>query len=261
MRGRADEQLSLFHGFNVEERIRPDHPLRDIKRRVDRLLAGRSPQFAAAYSRTGRPSVPPERLLKALLLMALYSPRSERQLRERLDTDLLCRWFLDLQPSDEVCDPTTFTHNRARLQEHGLTAAFFTAVVSEAPAAGLCGEHFGADGTLSESFAAAKSFRPKATPPSHEDPGDAGRPGAGGAAAADGGGFQPRNVEVDFHGQKRSTATHQSRTDPEAKLSRKGPGKEAKLSHRGHALGENRHGLLLAVTVTEANGTAEREAA
>jgi transposase len=245
MRGRADDQLPLFHVFSVEDRIRPDHPLRDVKRRVDRILAGLSQRFAQAYSRTGRPSVPPERLLKALLLMALYSVRSERQLCERVDTDLLFRWFLDLQPSDDAFDPTTFTHNRVRLDEHDLTASFFAAVVSEAVTAGLCSEHFSVDGTLIESFASAKSFRPVA-----EDDGP-----------ADGNGFQPRNPAVDFHGQARTNETHRSRTDPEARLYRKGPGKEAKLSHMGHALGENRHGLIVAVTVSEASGTAERAAA
>src|SRR5262245_50502400 len=132
MRGRADDQPPLFHVFSVEDRIRPDHPLRDVKRRADRILARLSPRFATAYSPTGRPGVPPERLLKALLLMALYSVRSERQLCERIDTDLLFRWFLDMQPGDEAFDPTTFTHNRERLRAHGLTAAFFDAVVCEA---------------------------------------------------------------------------------------------------------------------------------
>jgi len=246
MRGQADEQAPLFHVFDVEDRIRDDHPLRDIKRRADRILEGLSPLFAKAYSRTGRPSVPPERLLKALLLMALYSVRSERQLCERIDTDLLFRWFLDLQPSEEVFDATSFTHNRQRLDEHDLTKSFFTAVVSEALTAGLCSEHFSVDGTLIESFAAAKSFLPKET--NEQRPPDAN-------------GFQPRNPEVDFHGQKRSNETHESRTDPEAKLYRKGPGKEAKLAHLGHTLSENRHGLILEITVTEANGTAERTAA
>ena len=246
MRGQADDQTPLFHVFRVEDRIRPDHPLRDIKRRTDRILDGMSPQFAAAYSRTGRPGVPPERLLKALLIMALYSVRSERQLGERLGTDLLFRWFLDLQPSEEAFDATTFTHNRQRLDDHGLTRSFFAAVVREALAAGLCSEHFSVDGTLIASFASAKSFQPKAT--QNDEPKDAN-------------GFQPRNLEVDFHGQKRSNETHRSRTDPEAKLYRKGRGKEAKLAHMGHTLGENRHGLILAITVTEANGTAERSAA
>lgn len=246
MRGRADDQQPLFHVFSVEERIRPDHPLRDIKRRVDRLLGEMSAAFEQAYSRTGRPSVPPERLLKALLLVALYSVRSERQLCERIDTDLLFRWFLDMQPGDGAFDPTTFTHNRERLDTHGLTEVFFAAVVGEAVAAGLCSDHFTVDGTLIESWAALKSFQPI-------------EPGEGGPA--DGNGFQPRNPDVDFRGQKRTNQTHRSRTDPQARLYRKGLGKEARLSHMGHALGENRHGLILAVAVTEASGTAEREAA
>ena len=246
MRGQADDQAPLFHVFNVEERIRTDHPLRDIKCRVDRILDGMSARFAKAYSGTGRPSVPPERLLKAMLLLALYSVRSERQLCERIDTDFLFRWFLDLQPSEEAFDATTFTRNRQRLDDHDLAKTFFAAVVREAITAGLCSEHFSVDGTLIESFAAAKSFRPKDA--ADADPKDAN-------------GFQPRNVDVDFHGQKRSNDTHASRTDPEAKLYRKGRGKEAKLAHMGHTLGENRHGLIVAVAVTEANGTAERTAA
>jgi transposase len=246
MRGRVDDQSPLFHVFSVADRIRPGHPLRDVKRRVDRLLAGMSPAFDKAYSRAGRPSVPPERLLKALLLMALYSVRSERQLCERVDTDLLFRWFLDMQPGDDAFDPTTFTHNRKRLDENNLTAAFFAAVVGEAVTAGLCSDHFTVDGTLIQSFAAAKSFQPT-------EPAD--------AAPADGNGFQPRNPDVDFRGQKRTNATHRSRTDPEARLYRKGLGKEAKLSHMGHALAENRHGLIVAVAATEASGTAERAAA
>jgi transposase len=246
MRGQADEQSPLFHVFSVEDRIRPDHPLRDIKRRVDRILDGMTAQFAEAYSRTGRPSVPPERLLKALLLLALYSVRSERQLCERIDTDLLFRWFLDLHPSEEVFDATSFTHNRKRLDDHELTKTFFGAVVREALTAGLCSEHFSVDGTLIESFAAAKSFRPKDA--ADDEPKDTN-------------GFQPRNVSVDFHGQKRTNDTHASRTDPEAKLYRKGRGQEAKLAHMGHTLGENRHGLIVALAVTEANGTAERAAA
>jgi transposase len=252
MRGQADDQAQRFHVFNVEDRIRPDHPLRDIKRRTDRILDTLAPQLATAYSHTGRPSVPPERLLKALLLMALYSVRSERQLCERIDTDLLFRWFLDLQPGDAVFDPTTFTHNRARLGAHDLTGAFFTAVVAEALTRGLCGEHFSVDGTLIESDASAKSFQPK--------------PVTGGESSGDppppaGNAYKPRNIAVDSHGQKRTNATHRSATDPEARLYRKGAGQESKLAHRGHALGENRHGLILGITVTEANGTAERAAA
>ena len=245
MRGRIDEQPPLFHVFSVEDRIRPDHPLRDVKRRVDAILVAMDAQFTAAYPRTGRPSVPPERLLKALLLMALYSIRSERQLCERIDTDLLFRWFLDLQPSEEAFDPSTFSQNRDRLEEYRLTRAFFDAVVGRAVTHGLCREHFSVDGTRIESFAAAKSFRPKGEP---NDRGDAN-------------GFQPRNPEVDFRGEKRSNETHASRTDPEARLYRKGAGQEAKLSHMGHLLAENRHGRIVGVGVSEANGTAEREEA
>jgi transposase len=252
MRGQADEQMELFHTFRVEDRIRANHPLRDIKRRVDRILEAMSSKFDAAYSRTGRPSVPPERLLKALLVMALYSIRSERQLCERIDTDLLFRWFLDMKPSDDAFDATTFSHNRKRLDEHSLTRHFFDAVLAEALTRGLCSEHFSVDGTLIESFASAKSFQPKESPSGEDGPKD---------GPKDGNGFKPRNAEVDFHGQKRTNATHQSRTDPEAKLYRKGFGRESKLSHMGHVLNENRHGLIMRVTVSEANGTAERSAA
>jgi transposase len=242
MRGEADDQLPLFHVFEVEDRIRKDHPLRDIKRRTDRILAAMSPQFEAAYSRTGRPSVPPERLLKALLLQCLYSIRSERQLCEAIDVNLLFRWFLDLRPSDEAFDATSFGKNRPRLDEHRLTQLFFDAVVAEAMTAGLCSEHFSVDGTLIESLASAKSFQPK---DARDD-------------AANG--FKPRNAEVDFHGQKRTNETHRSKTDPEAKLYRKSKGQEAKLSHMGHVLSENRHGLIVTVAATEASGTAERTA-
>lgn len=244
MRGRADEQTPLFHIFAVEDRIRPDHPLRAIKRRVDRILQGMAEKLASAYSHTGRPGVPPERLLKALLLMALYSVRSERQLCEAIDVNLLYRWFLDMQPGEEAFDATTFTHNRQRLEDHELAKTFFDAVVQEALTAGLCSEHFSVDGTLIESFASAKSFQPRDQPDDSQDAN----------------GFKPSNPDVDFHGQERTNETHQSRTDPEAKLYRKGRGKEAKLSHMGHTLTENRHGLILNVTATEANGTAERQA-
>jgi transposase len=246
MRGQADEQTPLFHVFSVEDRIPDAHPLRDIKRRTDRILAAMGPDFDAAYSTTGRPGVPPERLLKAQLLRMLYSIRSERQLCETIDVNLLFRWFLDMQPSEDTFDATAFTHNRARLHAHQLERKFFDAVVAEAIDQGLCSEHFSVDGTLIESYAAAKSFQPKDGPP--DDPKDAN-------------GFQPRNPDVDFHGQKRSNDTHASRTDPEAKLYRKGMGKEAKLSHMGHIFSENRHGLIINITATEASGTAERAAA
>jgi len=249
MRGHADQQLPLFHTFEVEDRIRADHPLRDIKRRTDRILESLHPKFEAAYSTTGRPSVPPERLLKALLLMALYSVRSERQLCEQIDLNLLFRWFLDLQPSEDAFDATTFTKNRQRLETHGLAKAFFDAVVAEAIAKNLCSEHFSVDGTLIESFASAKSFQPKDTADEtdQKDP-------------SDGNSFKPSNPEVDFHGQKRTNETHASRTDPEAKLYRKSRGQEAKLSHMGQVLAENRNGLIVTIVATEANGTAERTA-
>ncbi|MCC7420205.1 MAG: transposase [Planctomycetaceae bacterium] len=173
MRGRPDDQLPLFHVFNVEDRIRPNHPLRDVKKRVDRILKAMSPAFDEAYRDGGRPGVPPECLLKALLLMALYSVRSERQLCERIDTDLLFRWFLGLSASENVFDPTTFTKNRERMKEHRLVETSFDQVVAEALAANLCSEHFSVDGTLIESFASAKSFQPKADAASTEpDPND-----------------------------------------------------------------------------------------
>jgi transposase len=251
MRGRRDPQPSLFYALDVEARIRPDHPLRPLRAAVDRILAGLSDRFDAAYSTTGRPGVPPERLVKALLLMALYSVRSERQLVERIDTDLLFRWFLDMSPEEPAFDATAFAHNRPRLEAHGLTAAFFQAVLGEALTAGLCSEHFSVDGTLIESYASLKSVRPI------EESEDR----AGPTPPADGNGFKPRNPDVDFRGERRTNDTHRSTTDPEARLYRKSAGQETRLRHLGHALGENRHGLIVGVTVTEANGTAERAAA
>jgi transposase len=246
MRGRKDPQSQFFYSIDVESRIRQDHPLRVLKRKVDCILAGMDTLFSQAYSEHGRPSVPPERLLKALLLMALYSIRSERQLCERIDMDLLFRWFLDMSPEDAAFDATVFTHNRPRLDRLGITAAFFDAVVKQAQQAGLCSDdHFSVDGTMIESLASMKSFKPKDQPDDDEDTN----------------GFKPRNPDVDFHGQKRSNETHISRTDPEAKLYRKGPGKPSQLAHLGHILNENRNGLILETAVTEANGTAEREAA
>lgn len=246
MRGRKDSQTQFFYTIDVESRIRPDHPLRALKRSVDGILSGMDALFSQAYSKVGRPSVPPERLLKALLLMALYSVRSERQLCERIDTDLLFRWFLDLSPEDPAFDATVFTHNRPRLDAVGITGAFFDAVLRQAKEAGLCSDdHFSVDGTMIESLASMKSFQPK-------DQAEGG---------PDAQGFKPRNPEVDFHGQKRGNETHASRTDPEAKLYRKGSGKPAELAYLGHLLNENRHGLILEVAVTEAHGSAEREAA
>lgn len=247
MRGKVDSQTALFFAINLEERVRADHPLRPIKRAVDAILGEMRPLLEGAYSLVGRPSVPPERLLKASLLQCLYSVRSEAQLVERLDTDLLFRWFCDMDPAEPVFDATAFTHNRQRLEGHGIAATFFERVVALAIDAGLTShEHFSVDGTLIESYASIKSFKPN-----DEDQNDSG----------DGNGFKPRNAEVDFHGQKRSNATHRSTTDPEARLYRKGNGQPAKLYHMGHALAENRHGLIMAVAVTEANGRAEPAAA
>jgi transposase len=246
MRGEKENQGELFFVIDVESRIRADHPLRALKKQVDSILRDLDEAFAKAYSLKGRPGVPPERLLKALLLMALYSIRSERQLVERIDTDLLFRWFLDMSPEETAFDATVFTHNRNRLEEHGITSSFFDAVVRTAMAKGLCSDdHFSVDGTMIESFASIKSFRPKDEEPKDQDSNS----------------FKSRNAEVDFHGEKRSNDTHNSRTDPEAKLYRKGPGKPALLSHLGHVLSENRHGLIVELAVTEANGKAESEAA
>jgi transposase len=248
MRGQEDRQPPMFFVIHVEDRIRADHPLRPIKKMVDEELANMDRLFRKAYSDTGRPSVPPERLLKAMLLQSLYSVRSEAQLVERIDTDLLFRWFLDMNPQDPVFDATAFTHNRPRLQEHGIVAAFFDGVVKRAMKAGLTSdEHFSVDGTLIESYAALKSFVPKE--PKERDPND------------DGNGFKPRNAEVNFHGQKRSNDTHQSTTDPEARLYKKGDGQAARLYHMGHVVAENRHGLVMSVQMTEASGSAEPTAA
>ena len=245
MRGKLPAQSSMFYAIDVESRIRTDHPLRPIKRMVDEELATMSGLFEQAYTRdNGRPSVPPERLLKALLLQCLYSIRSETQLIERIDTDLLFRWFLDMDPAQDAFDQTTFTHNRPRLEQHGIIAAFFDGVVRRAMKAGLTSdEHFTVDGTLIESHASIKSFVRK-------DGSD-----------GDGNGFKPRNAEVNFHGQRRSNATHASTTDPQAKLYKKSDGQAARLYHMGHALAENRHGLLMGVCVSPAAGDAEPAAA
>ena len=219
-----------------ESRVPRAHPIRDIKRLADQALRRLSPVFDRMYAETGRPSVPPERLLKSLLLIALYSVRSERQYCEQLQYNLLFRWFLEMDLLEEAFDASTFSRNRERLMKHEVAAHFFAAVREEASEL-MSGEHFSADGTLLEAWASMKSFRPKG-----EDDGDG-------------------NGWGDFRGQKRSNETHESKTDPEAKLMRKGNGREAKLCFMGHALMENRHGLLVDLQVSEANGFAERETA
>lgn len=250
MRGQFDSQAVLFTAaVDLETRIRADHPLRAIKRMVDEDLRKMSRRFDAAYADEGRPSVPPERLIKALLLQSIYSIRSEAQLVERIDHDLLFRWFLDLRIDDAVFDATVFCHNRRRLEQHGLIGAFFDGTVRRAMAAGLVSpDHFTVDGSLIEAYASIKSFKPKEEQEKNDD-------------ADDNNGFKSRNPEVDFHGQKRSNDTHQSTTDPDAKLYRKGPGQPALLSHALHAIIENRHGLVLAVEVNSPLGNSEPNSA
>lgn len=246
MKGTPQRQAAIYHTFNVEDLIEAGHPLRAIKRMVDRALADMSRTFKAAYSDTGRRGVPPETLLKALLLQCLYTIRSERELCRRLKTDLLFRWFLDLQPSDDVFDHSVFTHNRDRLSEHGITQKFFDQVVRQAIEAGLTSdEHFTVDGSLIQSHASLKSLKKIEKQASkHDGDDDASGPG--------------RNPSVNFKGERRGNATHQSTTDPEAKLYKKSDGVGAFLCHSAHALTENRHGLVMGVRVDEANGTAER---
>jgi transposase len=244
MRGSDERTGSLFSFVDVEARVRKDHPLRMIRTLVDDALTAMEREFAALYSRVGRPSIAPERLLRAMLLQAFYSIRSERQLMERLEFDLLFRWFVGLGIDDPVWDHSTFSKNRDRLLE-GKIAAKFLAAVLEQPRVNrlLSSEHFSVDGTLIEAWASIKSFKPKSNP-------DDTPPDKGG-----------RNAEVDFHGERRSNQTHASTTDPDARLYRKGSGKEAKLCFMGHGLMENRSGLIVEACLTQAHGHAEREAA
>jgi transposase len=242
MRGKDELRGSLFSYVDLEQRIRADHPLRAIGAVVNAALAQMSAEFDALYPATGRDSIPPERLLRALLLQAFYSIRSERQLVERIDFDLLFRWFVGLGVDDPVWDATTFTKNRDRLLAGEVAARFLAAVLAQPKVRALLStEHFSVDGTLLEAWASTKSFRPK---DGSGPPPDAGR-----------------NGEQDFRGQKRCNETHASTTDPDAKLFRKGPGKEAKLCSMGHALMENRHGLVVGAVATRASGHAERLAA
>jgi transposase len=245
MRGTSEPQPMMIAYINLEKRVPIDHPLRKIKVMADEELQGLSPIFNRMYSHTGRPSIPPERVLKALVLIALFSVRSERQFCEQVGYNLLYRWFLDMELVDEGFDPTVFTKNRERLLNHEVGRRFFDAIVRRARQADLMSdEHFTVDGSLIEAWASLKSFRPK-----EEDPSDRPTDGEGG------------NPSVDFHGEKRSNQTHQSTTDPESRLMRKGKGKEAKLSYGAHALMENRNGLLVDFCVSLATGTAEVEAA
>ena len=242
MRGNDVQQEALFSYLSPEARVPQDHPLRPIRGMVNQALAELSGEFQAMYSREGRPSIPPEKLLRALLLQILYTIRSARLLMEQLDYNLLFRWFVGLSMDDQVWDHSVFSKNQERFLDSDLAAAFFARVLKQAAAAGLLSdEHFTVDGTLIEAWASIKSFRPKDAPPSE---------GGGG-----------RNPEVDFHGEKRLNRTHASTTDPEARLFKKSKGKEAKLCYMGHVLMENRHGLVVSPRLTQATGTAEREAA
>jgi transposase len=242
MRGWDERSDALFSYVSCEARVPKDHPLRPIQRIVDEALAALSPEFEKLYARFGRPSIPPERLLRALLLQAFYSVRSEKQLMEQLDYNLLFRWFVGLSLDGEVWDETVFTKNRDRLIDGDIARKFMAAVLSQGSVKALLSDdHFSVDGTLIEAWASMKSFRPK-----------------------DGSGEPPtagRNGERDFHGEKRSNETHASTTDPDARLYRKGPGQPAKLSYLGHVLMENRHALVVDTRLTLATGTAEREAA
>jgi transposase len=242
MRGNDAVAGSLFSYVDVEKRVRAAHPLRVIREIVNATLKAMSAEFDALYSPVGRESIPPERLLRALLLQAFYSIRSERQLVERIEFDLLFRWFVGLGVDDPVWDATTFTKNRDRLLEGDIAARFLAAVLAQPRVkALLSGEHFSVDGTLLEAWASTKSFRPKDGSGPPADPG--------------------RNGEQDFRGQKRGNETHASTTDGDARLYRKGRGKEAKLCFMGHALMENRNGLIVGAVATRASGHAERLAA
>jgi len=241
VRGNSKLQNPMFFVANTEERLAKTHPLRAIKRRADEVLQQMSGVFDAAYSEHGRPSIPPEQLLKALLLQALYSIPSERRLVDAINWNLLYRWFCDLDPDAVVWDATTFTKNRERFERHGLVQKFFERVVATALVEQYASnDHFSVDGTLIQSWASLKSFRPK------DEPCD--KPPAEGGS----------NPSVDFHGEKRSNETHQSRTDPEARLAKKSPGVGAQLCHSGHVLVENRHALCLDIRVAPADGYAER---
>jgi transposase len=231
----------MFSYVSPESRIPKDHPLRPIREMVDDALKELSADFDVLYSHTGRPSIAPERLIKALLLQMFYSIRSERLLMEQLEYNLLFRWFVGLNTDDPVWVPTVFTHNRDRLLEGEIVAKLFGQVLAQAEEKGLTSdEHFSVDGTMIEAWASMKSFRPKGAPP----------PAGGG-----------RNAEVDFRGEKRCNDTHESYTDPDCRVYKKGEGQQAKLCYLGHLMMENRNGFVVEGQVTPASGSAEREAA
>ncbi len=243
MRGFDNQQSAMYSYLSPEQRVPADHPLRPIREMVDRALKGLSRRFNEIYSATGRPSIPPEKLLRALLLQVLYTVRSERLLMEQLEYNLLFRWFVGLNMDEPVWVPTVFSKNRDRLLEGDVAERFFDGVLRQAREADLLSdEHFSVDGTLIEAWASQKSFQRK-------DRGE-GRP-------AD----DPGNSTVNFHGEKRSNDTHESTTDADARLARKSGGHEAKLAYCGNVLIENRNGLVVDTELLQCNGTAERDAA
>ena len=243
MRGGDNRTGELFSYVDLEARVRRDHPLRAIRAMVNEALAAQEREFAGLYAPIGRPSIPPEKLLRAMLLQAFYSIRSERQLMERLEYDLLFRWFVGIGIDDAAWDHSVFSKNRDRLLEGDIASKFLGALLAQPRVKRLLStDHFSVDGTLIEAWASLKSFRPK--------DGSAEPPAGGG-----------RNGEADFRGKRRSNETHASTTDPDARLYRKGPGKEAKLCFIGHGLMENRSGLLIDACLTRADGHSERVAA
>jgi transposase len=242
MRGRDDRSEGMFSYVRLEERVPADHPLRPIRALTDEALASLSERFEALYSRTGRPSIPPEMLLRATLLQAFFSVRSERLLMEQIDYNLLFRWFVGLPMDASVWHPTVFTHNRDRLLEAEVAHDFLAALLALPGVKRLLSDdHFSVDGTLIDAWASMKSFRPKDGSGDPPDPG--------------------RNGERNFRQEKRSNETHASTTDPDARLYRKGNGRESRLCFMGHVLMENRNGLAVDAALTHATGTAEREAA
>ena len=242
MRGADDRSVGMFSYVRLEDRIAADHPLRSIRALVEEVLGRLSRRLATLYSHTGRPSIPPEQLLKATLLQAFYSIRSERQLTEQMEYNLLFRWFVGLELDDKVWDASTFSKNRDRLLEADVAREFLSVLMGLGRVKRLLSaDHFSVDGTLIEAWASMKSFRPK------DGSGDPPGPG--------------RNGERDFRREKRSNETHASTTDPDARLFRKANGQESKLAYLGHALMENKNGLIVDAQATHATGTAEREAA
>ncbi len=246
MRGKHEPQADLFCLVDAERLIPKDHPIRAIKKMADSALREMSPVFDEMYAATGRPSIPPERLLKGSLLMALYTVRSERLFCEQLAYNLLFKWFLDMNMTEEAFDHSSFSANRTRLMDHDVAKGFFVAVVTQAKEGQLMSdEHFSVDGTLIDAWASMKSYRPKGEKPGNGPPNE----GSG------------SNPWMNFKGEKRSNETHESKTDPEAKLYRKSKGQEARLKFSAHGMMENRNGLLVDIRVGEANGTEERKAA